>query len=262
MAFSEALNEGQTTVAPEQAAPAPDTTPAPKAGTTANANAGAKFRDTGASLRENLSDDQKAAEGSKSDKVEFIAVLMNPAKKSSRVENKKSIPSHPVVGYKLRLLEDAMVPYAPLKSNNELDVENITYVQRKAGEVISLNIIETGAFISMVEYGGRFCGNGKAVVIGAAFSKERQGEPRPVLNLEENIGSIKTSMELIADMKTVEGGGSVAVVKDEFKDTFGKLFVKKSVGAKPNRGGQPKTAGESYKNLAAAFRDMYAKRTV
>lgn len=258
MAFSDVLNEGQKT---EQAAPAPDTTPAPKAGTTANSNAGSEFRNTGASLRASLSDDQKAAEGSKSDKVEFIAVLMNPAKKSSRVENKKSIPSHPVVGYKLRLLEDAMVPYAPLKSNNELDVENITYVQHKAGEVISLNIIETGAFISKVEYGGRFCGNGKAVVIGAAFSKERPGEPRPVLNLEENSGSIKTSMELIADMKTIDGG-TVAVVKDEFKDTFGKLFIKKTVGNKPNRNGQNKVAGESYKNLAAAFRDMYAKKTV
>ena len=55
-------------------------------------------------LRAQMSEDEKALEGSKSDKVAFVCALGDPNRKQARVENKTTIPSYVVVGYKVKVL--------------------------------------------------------------------------------------------------------------------------------------------------------------
>ena len=78
--------------------------------------AGAKFKATGASLRQNMTDEQKLKEGSKRDKVAFVCCLADPNRKQSRMCKSYSRKSFCVVGYKFELLEDTLVPNAPLKA--------------------------------------------------------------------------------------------------------------------------------------------------
>ena len=155
------------------------------------------------------------------------------------------------------------VPYAPLKADfkSPVDVESISERPVKAGTVISLNLVETGAFISKPEFAGQFTGEGEEVAITAKCSASRE-EPLPVLRKLNNGGSIKANMDLVAE---IIGGGDgqkgTPKVKDEYAETFGVLFQKKSAGKK-SRGGASKTAGESANDIAAAFRELYSKKMV
>lgn len=237
-----------------------DTPKAPKA--PVKAQGGDKteaFKAKGAAARAQMSEDQKAAEGTKSDKVAFVCALGDPNRKQARVANGQSIPSYVVVGYKFKVLEDMEVPHAPIKADyrTPLDTEAITSRPVKAGEVVSLNILETAAFISQVEFAGKFSGEGTIVTLGAKSSQDRE-EPLPILQ-KQGGGSIKENMELIADMigATGEEKGTPQI-KEEFKDIFGVLYAKKSLSRKSQ--GSAKQAGSSQADLAAAFRQLYAKK--
>lgn len=219
------------------------------------------FKADGAKIRDAESDDVKAAEGTKSDKVAFVCALGDPNKKQPRVANKKDVDSYVVVGYKFKALEDMTVPVAPLKANfkNLIDVEAPTERQVKAGEFISLNLVETGLFISKNEFGGIFTGEGESVFITAKFSDERGDEPLPVLR-KMNPGSIKENMDLVADMvgQTGESKGTPKV-KPEYADIFGVLYQPRT--AKRGTGTpKEKVQGESYKAMAAAFRQFYGQK--
>lgn len=219
------------------------------------------FKAKGAAIRAQMTDDQKAVEGSKSDKVAFVCALGDPSRKQARVENKTSVPSYVVVGYKFRALEAMTVPKAPLKQGMKtiLDVEEATERQVAAGEEFSLNIVETAMLISKVEYAGRFSGEGTQVALSVKTSNDRE-EPLPILN-KVGAGSIKENMELIADM--VGGDGTeknrgTAQVKPEYAETFGALYTRRSLTKKS--AGAAKKAGEGQADIAAAFRAYYGKQ--
>lgn len=233
-------------------------TPAPASATKTVTKTDA-FKQQGASLRAQMSEDEKALEGSKSDKVAFVCALGDPNRKQARVENKATIPSFVVVGYKFKVLEDMTVPFAPIRQDMKtvLDVEPATERQVKAGEVVALNIVETAMFISRMEFAGKFTGEGTSVFLSAKTSQDRP-EPLPILNKTGN-GSIKDNMELIADMIGADATNKgTPQIKEEFKESFGAIYVKKNLTKKS--AGSAKKAGEGQADIAAAFRNYYASK--
>ena len=245
--ISKELDNANANVTEEKKAPTPA-----KTGGRAEA-----FKASGAQDRSNMTADQKAAEGSKSDKVAFICALGDPNRKQARVENKVSVPSYVVVGYKFKVLEDMTVPYAPIKSSKSpLDEEPISGRAVKAGDIVALNIVETADFISRIEFAGEFAGGAKTVNLSAKIADDR-AEPLPILTADK--GSVKENMELIADMvgATADFKGTPKI-KDEYKDTFGVLYAKTSAGKKT--GSTAAKSGESCKDIAAAFRSLYASK--
>lgn len=241
-----------------------DAKEAPSATTTATTNGKSSsktdaFKQKGASARAQMTEDQKAIEGTKSDKVAFVCALGDPNRKQARVENKTSIPSYVVVGYKFKVLEDMTVPFAPISADwkTPLDVEPAQERPVKAGTTIALNIVESAMFITRLEFAGKFTGEGTAVYISAKNSGDRP-DPLPVLN-KAGSGSIKENMELIADMvgATADSKGTPQI-KEEFKESFSALYAKKSLTKKS--ASAKKKAGEGQADIAAAFRLYYANK--
>lgn len=210
------------------------------------------FKAKGRAIRSTYSEDQKQAEGAKSDKIAFICALGDPAHKQNRVESGSQVPSYTVVGFKFKALEAVSVPNAPIKPDfkTPLDVENPTEKKVKAGEIFTLNLVETAMLISKIEYAGTFTGEGTTVSLSAAHSATRE-EPTP--NLKTPTGSVKSNMELIADM-----ADGKATVKDEFAEKFAVLFARKK--ASRAAGATAKTQGEAAKDVSAAFRALYEKK--
>lgn len=222
-------------------------------------SAGTEFKNRGAAYRTQMSDEEKSTECSKSDTVEFLRCLANPAKKQSRQDSHMhvDIPCYEVVGYEFKLLEDARVPRADLKPGAKtfLDVElPIVWEDRKAGETIALNIYETGRFVSQTCYGGQISGGGQVVNLIVKTSQKR-AEPRPALRREGGRGSIKTVMEFVADMVTpTDGRRPYPVVKSEYAEKFGNLFTQANV-TKAN--GSKNAEKHAHKEVAAALRQLY-----
>lgn len=217
------------------------------------------FKQQGASIRAQMSEEDKALEGSKSDKVAFVCALGDPNRKQARVEQKTSKASYVVVGYKFKALEDMTVPFAPLRADWKtiLDTEPVQERQVKAGTVFALNIVETAHLISKLEYAGKFSGEGTTVTLSAKTSADRE-EPLPVLN-KVGAGSIKENMELIADMvgATATNKGTPKI-KEEFAETLGNLYAKKSLTKKS--AGASRRSGEGQADIAAAFRNFYKSK--
>lgn len=220
----------------------------------AKANASQKrsevFKNQGVAARAALTDDQKAAEGSKSATITFKGCLGNPARPQSRVQKGESVPSLTVVGYEFVSSEPITIDVLPIKegfkSLSDVDYENASTKQVAAGEVFALNAMETAALISRSEYAGKFSGDGKDVTLSAKFANDRP-DPLPILKTSE--GSIKDVMNPVADM--VEGK---PVVKEQYAEKFAVLFARK----KATKTGATKVAqaGEAEKNIAAAFRQF------
>lgn len=215
----------------------------------------------GAKVREAMSDDEKAVEGSKSDTLEFICALGDPSVKQNRTENKTSIPSYAVIGVKMRFKEDATCPFAPLAENckNTTDTVAITEVPVKAGDVVALNLTEYAALLSKVEYGGMATGGEKKVRLGCTVSNA-EGFPLPNLKLEGQAkGSYKEGMELIADViGGTDGTRKTFKVKEEYAEKFGAWYNRKKMSK--TSAAAPKAKGENAKNIAAAFRVALAKK--
>lgn len=217
------------------------------------------FKNQGKALRSQYSDDQKAMEGTKSDKVAFVCALGDPNKKQARVEGKESIASYAVVGYKFKALEDMTVPFAPLAQGFKslADAEPATERPVKAGEVFALNLAETAQLISRIEYAGKFSGEDNVVVLSVKASKSRE-TLLPILS-KQGTGSIKSNMELIAEMQgaTADSKGT-PVLKPEYQDSFGNLYARKT--AHKGTGAKKSKAGEGQADIAAAFRNLYASK--
>lgn len=215
------------------------------------------FKARGHALRENMTEEQKNAEGSKSGAVAFVACLGNPAvNKSRKTVDKGYINASQVVGYKFKALEAIEVPVAPLKAECKdiLDVEPTGTMRAvAAGEEFNLNIVESAMLLAGTLFGGEVTGNGQRVFLSPVSSQTRK-DPSPCLKKEG--GSIKEVTIEIADMiGQVDGKGGTAKVKPEYEDAFGCLFrARKSTRGK---GVSAKAAGESVKDTAAAFRALY-----
>lgn len=231
---------------------------APQTATPVPAQSGAKtevealhenFKAKGHALRESRSAEEKALEGSKSDKVVFIGCLGDPASGQFRKSKGENIPSNKVVGYRFKAVEDMQVPVSKLKVGfkNHLDTEEITMRDVKAGEEFDLNLFETGVLAAQIEYSGKFTGEGTYVTLNVKFSKDRP-DPLPVLKALK--GSVKENMITVATNIGDETKKQWQV-KDEFADKFDVLYIKKSAG-KPS-GGSNNSAKESTADVAAAF---------
>ena len=213
------------------------------------------FKQNGALERANMIEEDKNREGSKSATVEFIACLGDPLHPTKLPDGSGS---YKVCGYELKVLEDMDVPVAPfleqVKGNYLNVTDEITTRPVKAGEIIHLNIVETAALISQVEFAGRFSGGTKEVILGATSSKDRQ-EPLPILRLADaQAGSIKEGMILVGTRRTETEPAKVA---DKYADTFANLFNRVSGGK-----GSVKTVKQPERDYAAAFRKMFMDKRV
>lgn len=216
-----------------------------------------KFKQTGVSVREQMTEEQKALEGSKSGAVKFITALGNPKKPVKRVQGGERLPSYEVVGYKFEALEPVQVPTClPKKgAKSNMDVEPPTWREVKAGEQFDLSCAELGVMIAGIEYAGIFNGGGDEVILHVTISKARGGVPNTVLKRRE--GALKSDLTLIADKEKGENGKSTYTVKPEYAEKFGYLFVQTPT----NRGTAGATkVGESPRELAAALRVYSAKQ--
>lgn len=213
------------------------------------------FKATGQAVRAQMSEDQKALEGTKRGSVAFVACLGDPARKQSRKTKGEYEDSYRPVGYRFKVLEDMKVPHAPFAENCKdlLDVQTPPQmVEVKAGEEINLNIVEAAMFISMPEFAGAFNGEGKHVYIHAVCSQNRK-DPYPALKTNE--GSIKENMILIAEMEgQIDGKGGTPKLKEGF-ESFAPLYKKtRTTRAGGRATGKASTATE---DTAAAFRQLY-----
>lgn len=255
MALSQAINKNAG-AAPAAAPTAPKPTVAGGANKTQSSAKTENFKAHGASLRSQMSEDEKKMEGSKSDKVEFICALGDPKRSQKRRAGNQDLDSHVVVGYAFKVLEDMKVPYAPLKVGFQslIDCEPYKWVDAKAGETVYLNNYETGIFMTQIQFAGNFTGGGNAVSLSIKFSADRE-DPLPVLN-KDGKGSIKEGMMLIADVTEVDGQQQVKL--KEGMDKFQALYVKRRTAGKGGTTGAKKN--ETQKNLAASFRDFLASK--
>lgn len=255
MSLSDKMAKASASVVAPKAPQAPVANGVKKTGATGK---GAEFRAMGQKSRANMSEDQKALEGSKSDKVVLIATLGNPAKGQPRKVGGTYVPSKQVCGYQIKVLEDTQIPVAPLKENckDHLDVTfPATERTAKAGEIVNLNVVEMAMLISRVEYAGTFSGEGVTATLSATISASRK-DPAPCLRTSG--GSIKENMIMVADMVGQhDGKGGHAEVKEEFK-AFAPLFRPRS--ASRSGSGNSRKSGESTKATAAAFRALYARK--
>lgn len=235
------------------------TAPAPVAPQTAgkgNKSGLDAFKATGANIRQSLTDDQKAVEGSKAGTLAFVAALGNPMRKQSRVQNGQDIESYEVVGYRFKATEDIKITVADFKPDwKELtDIVFTGEKQVKAGETFDLNLVETGLLLSDIAYGGKASGNPeKKVMLSATVSQTRK-EPRPVLKIDTgagSTGSVKEGMLFVA-----ENNNGVGVVKAGF-EKFAPLFNKKKL---TKVAGVGRASGEDTANIAAAFRSYYGSK--
>lgn len=217
----------------------------------------------GRQIRNEMSEEEKQLERSKSDTIAFVCALGDPRQSQPRKQGNENIPSYRVVGYEFKALEDVDVPVVRFNRFPEHLMDVVPNfgetVHRKAGEVFHLNLYETGLFISRLEYGGQFSGEGTVVEVMARFAQDR---PVPLVVLKKagvNGGSIKENIKLIA---TVEGADpsrnikGTLVVKPEYEDTFGPLFERRSTGGR--RVSAPKASTPSL-DLAAALRGYLTK---
>ena len=210
-----------------------------------------QFKNMGISAREKYTDEQKSIECSKSDTIQFVIALGHPGKPQKRVQGGQALASFQVVGYMFKALEDVSVPVAKQieGAKSVMDCEIVGSKEIKAGETFQLTLFETGCFISRIEYGGHFTGGGDEVILHATVSQTHEG--RPLTVLKRPTSPIKDKMELIAEKVPGADGKSVYKCKPEYEEKFGYLFTKKK--ATRTLSGK-KTEQESYKALAAAFR--------
>lgn len=216
------------------------------------------FRRAGQMLRESLTDDQKAVEGSKSNTITFLHAIWSPAHKQSVTESKQTKPGFKVVGFAFKASEDVKVPVAPLKEtpSHLADVEGLKEERAvKAGEEFILNLVETAMFLGRNEYAGECSGEDKIVRLCATHSAKRD-VPLPNLKFA-NGGSVKTGAVECA----INTGGEKSP-KWEVKagyEMFANLY-KPRKATRATSGANTKVSGEETKNLAAAFRAFYSER--
>ena len=214
------------------------------------------FKRSGKMLRESLTEDQKAAEGSKSNTVTFVHAIWSPAHKQSVTVESTTKPGFKVVGFAFKCSEDVTVPQAPLKDTpvHLADVEGFKGERSvKAGETFILNLVETAMFLGRNEYAGECSGEDKVVRLCASHSAKRD-VPLPNLKFA-NGGSIKAGA-----VECAINVGDEKTAKWEVKpgyEMFANLY-KPRRATRGTGGASTKEAGEDTKDIAAAFRQFYS----
>lgn len=228
------------------------------------------FRARGASIRNAMSVEEKADEGSLSNKVAFVITLGDPHQNDKRSIGKKEGSNKTQyedcikpVGYKFRALADIEVPSVTLKANANysFEYEGVNWVPVKAGETFNLTLFEAGLLLSQLKFAGRVNGgDGGEVVLHVTFTKNRidaQGNMQPLVVLKRIGSAIKDNIEPIAVSNVDANGKKSFILKDEYKDKFAWCFKPKSISRSSGSGS--KTKENIPANLAGALRDYYAK---
>jgi len=243
-------------------APAPAPAPAPAGATTAIAKTevaekNTRFKAMGTAERAKMTEDQKQMEGSSSDKIEFVAALGNPLKKQKRREGKFDVPSHEVVGYKFKALDNIQVPVAKMKEGSDdlFNVEDPGWVPVKKGAEFDVTVLENVMLLSQIEYAGRATGGGNVVSLSAKASQTREYS-LPIL--VATTGSVKEGMRLVGEVIETPDGAKTGKVLEQYADKFGVLFKRRSAGKKASA--QAKKAGDNAADIAAAFRLTLQKK--
>lgn len=250
----------------EAAAPTPAANPtaAPKAAPkAAPSGAGAKvsaesaaFRAAGKELIANMTDDQRAAMGSKSNTIAFVAALGDPRQRQDRVAGNTTLPSFLVVGFRFKAVEPLTYVKKPLKPQPK-DILDVDYacteeVTVPAGEMFDLNLIETARLLAQPVYGGSATGSEKGVFLTYKESKARK-DPLPVLSCIGK-GSVKEGMIPIGQ----QIGDKEWEVLPEFQAIFAPLYMKKSAVKKAS--GASKDQNTTRHEVAASFLSFLMKK--
>lgn len=199
---------------------------------------------------QNPTTEQQSSEvvkGSKSHTIEFINVIGNPSIPQGRqTKGHKIVPSHPVVGYHVRVLEDMEIPDSRYRAKaKEYDDIELPVKKRfvKAGEIVQLTVMDMVLLISQDEFDGVFSGGDNYCFLSMLKLKNHPN-PRPVLRQKGD--SIRLNMVLCA-----EGFAKNWKVLPEYEEKFGGLFTNKCPKQTQYKGNTPS-------NTAAALRQLYA----
>ena len=183
--------------------------------------------------------------GTKRGTIEFIQALSDP-----RSEAKKDNTPAPV-GYRLRLSEDVSITRLPFKEKPEdaldIDTEKMHKEDYKAGSIVDLNIHEMAALLSRAEYAGKINGGGKEVYM-IPVTSGTDIVPHPAFR-----GQVGFKLREVYEVVAVKNENGNYVVKPEFAEQFGPLFVSKRVQKNKNK----KKLGDMAAFTAAAFYQHY-----
>lgn len=253
----------------ENAAPAPAPSAAPSAAPKAaapTAKAGAPagkssakseaFRNAGKELIANMSEDQKAAMGSKSNTLAFVAALGDPRQRQDRVSGNATVTSYLVVGFRFKAVEPVTFMRKPFNAQPK-DILDVDYactetVTVQAGETFDLNLVETARLLAQPVYGGSATGSEKGVFLTYKESQTRK-DPLPVLSCIGK-GSVKEGMILISD----KVGENEWKVKPEFQPIFQPLYTKKNAVKKGSA--NSKDQNSTRHEVAASFLAFLMKK--
>lgn len=181
---------------------------------------------TGAAKIAAMSDEQKASLGSKSDDIQFVAVLWDGVTQEAYHHLGNIIKDgYKVVGYRFKALADIDVPVSPIVSAKQLTAPNKTGEVKhiKAGETFDLDIAETTMLITRDEYAGKFSGGASEgadpVYISAKYNTSANTY-NPQLRKDNKAGSIKVGA-IKTGHKTADGKIEPL---PEFAEKFGKVY--------------------------------------
>jgi hypothetical protein len=182
----------------------------------------------GSEILASMSEDERAALGSKSGSLHFVRLLGLASKKSSRrVSATESKDCSTPVGITLVSDEAIEVPVIDVLKNKDTGIDaktDIAYKTVQAGEEFDVTYYEFMYLILRDEYAG-FCSNGedtRGVYFSPklpAFWKGEAKLPTPTVNFK--VGSVKASM-----IDIDEKGPNGWAIKPSYADKFGALMKK------------------------------------
>lgn len=183
----------------------------------------------GQQIISNMSPEEKAAIGSKSDTLIFEGLLGTQKIQQAKTgKGRVRTNSFKPVGLKLRVTEDTSVPQIPVtrtRARDGVDQSEISYITVQAGEIVTLSLFEFMYLVSRPEYSGYVTvnGNPKGGCLGILSNKFKNGEdklPTPSFKYTEG-GTPKDSMAPI-DQKNADGAWEPL---PEYAEKFGALYV-------------------------------------
>lgn len=157
--------------------------------------------------------------GSKSDTLEFVALITNPWFPVTRREKGEAVKGEETVGAIIKNIgKDAIqVATIPNKTYKVMDVdfEKAEYTELKPGEEAKLNSAEVAELLTRDEYGSLITGGGKEV----SYTTQNPRNPAdlPTTKLRIKDGSVKDHSVSIA---TVSEDGKTKTIKPEFEEKF------------------------------------------
>jgi len=257
-ALKNSANPNPAPAATHANAPIPAPAPKPTAGgATGKSNPDVEaFRAMGREFRAGMSDDMKAAEGSKANTLAFVAALGDPRQRQDRVANNASLESYLVVGFRFRAIEPVTYEKIPLKTGArdiiDVDYDAHTPVTVQAGEEFDLNLMEMARLLADPLYAGSATGGEKGVYLTFKDSKARK-DMLPVLSCIGK-GSVKEGMILIGQ----KVDDNTWAAKPEFAEKFGVLYTKKAAVRKGSAAA--KDPNNTRKEVAASFYSFFLKK--